>query len=100
MSRSITEQIEDLQNENARLKEFEKLFEKAVKSQFGTGAKSIRKMLKNEAENTSDFEKKICSYFGLKTAEEKAEFLEIMCNDSSLRYYNGKRNDVQAEQQG
>lgn len=35
MSKSITEQIADLQSENERLKELDKLFEKAIKTEFG-----------------------------------------------------------------
>ena len=81
MPKTITEQIEDLQNENAHLKELEKLFEKACKIEFGTSAKSIKKMLKNPAENCSDFELKICSYFQLNSEEDKAAFLSIMCSD-------------------
>ena len=36
MSKTITEQIEDLQNENAHLKELEKLFDRACKIEFET----------------------------------------------------------------
>lgn len=95
MAKSITEQIEDLQHENERLREFEKLFEKALKNEFGIGKKSIVKLIKNPEKNTSDFESKICDFFGLTTPEDKSAFLSIMCSDSSLRFFNGKRNNVQ-----
>lgn len=97
MPKTITEQIEDLQNENAHLKELEKLFEKACKIEFGTSAKSIKKMLKNPAENCSDFELKICSYFQLNSEEDKAAFLSIMCSDSSFRYFSERRKHYQPE---
>lgn len=86
MPKSITDQIEDLQNENLRLKEFEKLFDKAVKKTFGIDSRSIRKRLSKGAENTSEFERKICHYFDINTDEEKTAFLEILCNDENLRY--------------
>ncbi len=97
MSKTITEQIEDLQNENAHLKELEKLFDRACKIEFGTSAKSVKKMLKNPAENRSDFELKICSYFNLNSEEDKAAFLSIMCSDSSLRYFSERRKHYQQE---
>lgn len=45
MNKTITEQLEDLQNKNTHLKEFEK----ACKTEFGTGTKNIKKMLKKSA---------------------------------------------------
>lgn len=97
MPKTITEQIEDLQNENAHLKELEKLFDKACKIEFGTSAKSIKKMLKYPAENRSDFELKICSYFQLNSEEDKAAFLSIMCSDSSFRYFAERYKQHQPE---
>ena len=91
---SITEQIEELQEENARLKEYEKLFEKALKNEFGFGRKAIKKMLAGDEEKTSEFERKLCTFFGLETAEDKAAFLAVMCSESSLRFFNGKRENV------
>ena len=42
---SITEQIEELQEENERLKGLQKLFEKAVKDEFGFSAKEVHKLI-------------------------------------------------------
>lgn len=92
MPKSITEQIEDLQNENLRLKEFEKLFEKAVRNEFGIGSKTIKKILKKDTENASEFEREICAFFGLESEDDKTTFLAIMCSDSSLRFFNAKRS--------
>lgn len=96
MAKSITEQIEDLQKENDRLREYEKLFEKALKNEFGIGRKSIHKKLAESNEKSSDFESRICSFFGLKSDADKDVFLSIMCSDSSLRFFNGKRENVAA----
>ena len=96
MAKSITEQIEDLQKENERLREFEKLFEKALKNEFGIGRKTIQKKLSETGERTSDFERKICAFFDLKSEADKETFLAVMCSDSSLRFFNGKRENMTA----
>lgn len=91
MSKSITEQIADLQNENERLKELDKLFEKAIKTEFGCDRKTIHKMMKNSDHIQSNFEKKIISYFGLKNASEMEEFISIICSENTLNSFNNKR---------
>ncbi len=98
--KSITEQIEDLQAENERLKEYEKLCKKAVKTVLKINPKMIEKMSKKSDEKHSEFENKICLYFNLYSTAEKEEFLSIMCTDSSLRYFNSKRKNPVATQQG
>lgn len=100
MAKSIAEQIEDLQKENERLRELEKLFEKAVKTHYGVGSKFIKKMIEKEAQNSSDFEKKICMYFNLIFDEDKADFISIICEDSILHYYNAKKYEMPTDQQG
>ena len=42
---TITEQIEELQEENERLKGLQKLFEKAVKDEFGFSVKEVHKLI-------------------------------------------------------
>ena len=91
MSKTITEQIADLQAENERLKELYKLFEKAIKAEFGCDSKTIHKMLKKSDQFQSDFEKKIITFFNLKNSSEMYEFLSIICSDSTLNYFNNKR---------
>ena len=96
MSKSITEQIEDLQKENERLQRYEKIFEKALKNEFGMGRKTIQKKLAETGERTSDFERKICAFFDLKSEADKDAFLTVICSDSSLRFFNGKRENITA----
>lgn len=91
MSKSITEQIADLQSENERLKELDKLFEKAIKTEFGCDRKTIHKTMKNSDHIQSNFDKKIISYFGLKNASEMEEFISIICSENTLNYFNNKR---------
>lgn len=90
---TITEQIHELEQENANLKELQKLFEKAVKMQYGMDAKKLKKLVENSADLASEFEKKIVSYFGLKTAKDFEDFLSVFCTDSSLNYFNTKRGE-------
>lgn len=91
MSKSIAEQIADLQAENERLKELDRLLEKAIKSEFGCDRKSIKKMMQNNTNFQSNFEKKICSYFNLKTTAEMEEFASIICSESTLNFVNNRR---------
>ena len=94
MSKTITEQIEDLENENKHLKELQNSFEKMVKSWYGTDAKAIRKMLENHGHSSSNFEKKIASYFGLKTNQDLVDFIAIFCTKKTLDYFNKSRAKV------
>ena len=90
-TKTIQEQIAEMENRCAKLEELQKLFEKAVKNEFGIEAKKIHKILENGNEKSSDFEKKIASYFGLKSSEDFSNFLSIFCTENSLNYYNKKR---------
>lgn len=94
MSKTITEQIADLERENQSLKEFQKLFDKAVKLEFGIDTKKLHKIIKNDEENHVDFAKKIASYFSLKNDADFAKFVEIFCTDSSLNYYNNHKDNT------
>lgn len=90
---SLTEQLEELQNAADQLGEYQKLFDKACQINFGMSAKAIEKMTASVTENTSDFEKKICNYFGLRTASDKKDFISIMCSESSKKFFNSKREN-------
>ena len=92
-TKTIQEQIAEMENRCAKLEELQKLFEKAVKNEFGIEAKKIHKILENGNAHSSDFEKKIASYFGLKTSQDFSEFLSIFCTENSLNYYNKKRDE-------
>lgn len=90
-AKKIQEQIAEMENRCAKLEELQKLFEKAVKNEFGIEAKKIHKIPENDNENSSDFERKIASYFGLKSSEDFSNFLSIFCTENSLNYYNKNR---------
>ena len=48
-------------------------------------------ILTPDNENSSDLERKIASYFGLKSSEDFSNFLSIFCTENSLNYYNKNR---------
>ena len=87
MAKTITDQIAALQLENDRLKKLQKLFEKAVKDEFGVDTKTIHKRLGN----SSDFEAKIATYFDLKTPQDFEDFLAVFCSETSLNYFKNHR---------
>lgn len=65
MAKTISEQIEELQSENIRLKNLEKLFDKMVKIELGMDLKTIRKILENHSSFKDDFIKKIADFYSL-----------------------------------
>ena len=87
MAKTINEQIVELQSENDRLKKLQKLFEKAVKDDFGVDTKTIQKKLGNSI----DFEAKITAYFDLKTPQDFEDFLAVFCSENSLNYFKNHR---------
>lgn len=79
MSKTITEQIHDLEQENLRLKGYEKLFEKALKNEFNTSKKAII--------NALNFQKEIMHFFHLKNDHDIKDFLHFFCTESYLNEY-------------
>ena len=88
MAKTISEQIEELQSENIRLKNLEKLFDKMVKIELGMDLKTIRKILENHSSFKDDFIKKIADFYSLETKEDYQEFLL-----SEVRYHRLYRTD-------
>lgn len=93
MAKTIQEQIADMESRCAKLEDLQKLFEKAVKNEFGIEAKKLHKLLENSSSNSSEFEKKIASFFCLKSSEDFSDFLSIFCTENSLNYFNKKRSE-------
>ena len=90
MTKSISEQIDELQLENSRLKELDKLFEKALKKEFGYGKIAIHSALEN-AEKNSSFIREISSTFHLKNSTDFDDFVRIMCTENSVKYFESHR---------
>ena len=102
MAKTIHEQIADMEARCNQLEELQKLFEKMVKNEFGIDAKKIHKILDNNEAAISAFEKKIGSYFDLKSTQDFDDFLKVFCTENSLNYFNKKRFDdsVSVAEQG
>lgn len=93
MAKTIQEQIADMEARCNQLEELQKLFEKMVKNEYGVDAKKLHKILENNETAVSAFEKKIGSYFSLKTNKDFEDFQRIFCTDTSLNYFNKKRSE-------
>ena len=91
MAKTIQEQIAEMESRCNQLEELQKLFEKAVKNEFGIEAKKIHKIIENGNDILSDFTKKIATHFSLKTEKDFTDFLSIFCTESSLDYFIKKR---------
>ena len=98
--KSLTEQIEEMQEANKALAEYEKLFDKACQINFSCSSKSIKKILINKEEPCSNFQTKICSFFNLETENDMAEFIAIMCTENSRNYFFSKREKAADTEQG
>ena len=87
MAKTIQEQIAEMEARCSQLEELQKLFEKAVKNEFGIEAKKIHKILENGNDISSDFCKKITAHFGLKTKEDYIKPLSFMQDIFSLFFF-------------
>lgn len=91
--KTITEQIEELQEANKKLLEYENFFSKACQLNFGVSAKSIKESLSKSNESCSNFEKEIRKYYNLKSEQDIEDFLHIMCTETSLKYFEKSRTN-------
>ena len=91
MAKTIQEQITEMETRCAKLEELQKLFEKAVKNEFGIEAKKIHKIIQNSTSNQSDFETKIASYFDLNTSQDFTDFINVFCTEKILAYFRKER---------
>ena len=64
MTKTLSQQIHEFEEEKARIDAFSSLLDKAVKIEFGIDRKKLHKMIKNY-DTTYDFAKKICDYYDL-----------------------------------
>lgn len=91
--KSLAEQIEEIEAAQEKLSDYEKLFDKACQINFGCNAKTIRKVLDNSEEPCSSFETKMRTFFCLKTDKDVADFVAVMCTESSLNFFKNKRGE-------
>lgn len=98
--KSLTERLSDLEAAAERASEYEKLFDKACQLRFHMSASSVEKTLKNGGRHISAFEKSLCEFFGLQTEKDRADFLRIMCLESSRNFFEKERTNPAAKEQG
>ena len=90
-NKSLAMQIEEIIGSQEKLADYEKLFDKACQINFDCSAKNLKKILEKNEKPCTNFESKICTFFGLKNEKEMDLFFQIMCTESVLNYY---RNEV------
>ena len=91
--KNIAEQIEELQRDTEKLKDYQKLLEKALKIEFGAGRNEIEKALQKGTGTVSDFERKICQFFSLNSVEDRSQFLATICSDSTRNFFEKRREN-------
>ena len=94
MAKTILEQIEDLQRENERLKDYEKMVDMMSKVEFGLSRNDIKKIIDKPVNSVSKFESKICKFFGLYTDADKANFVSAMCCDHGLNFFKKRLEGI------
>lgn len=87
MSKTLQEQIAEMEERCNQLSELHKLFEKMVKNEFGVDAKKIHKLLSKPDSPTDTFKESLSSYFSLKTEQDYADFLSIFCTETNLQHF-------------
>lgn len=72
-------------------KQLKKLLEYAGEIPVKTVEKEIEKIVEKTVEKPTEFERKICDYYGLETEEQKEEYLRIMMNPTNRNYWERNR---------
>ena len=80
MAKNLVTQLEDIQHENDELKKFKKSVQKYLQ-------KSADFLDEKQPEKVSDFERKICNFYGLKSEADKQKYLAVMLNDQSKHFW-------------
>ena len=65
-------------------------FKDMCKKEFGITPTEILALISND-NKVSDFEKKITTFYELESELDKTRWIDVMCNDNSKRFWDGKR---------
>jgi hypothetical protein len=90
--KSITEQIEEMQEASNQLAEYEKLFNQACINKFGCNIKEIKEKI-DETNSNSEilaFATIISDYYELSKKADYDSYISVMCSEDSKKYYTGK----------
>lgn len=95
---TLSQLISELQSENERLKELEKLFEKAIKIRFGKSSKEIEKSLRNSNKSEFLLEQKIIEFFDIKTESDLEAFKAVFFTEKSKAFFISQRQTQPTKQ--
>lgn len=94
---TLQDQIAAMEARCRKLEELQKLFDKAVKNEFGIEAKKLHQIINNTQPSISNFDQKIRSFYHLNSNDDLADFIRIFCSKSFLDYYQKNRSNIKQE---
>ena len=97
MAKTIQEQIAEMEARCSQLEELQKLFEKAVKNEYGIDAKKIHKILDKSSTMSPDFASIITDFFNLKTEDDYADFIKVFCNNPGREFFKENRSKIHSK---
>lgn len=97
MAKTIQEQIAEMEARCSQLEELQKLFEKAVKNEYGIDAKKIHKILDKSSTMSPDFASIITDFFNLKTEDDYADFIKVFCNNPGREFFKENRRKLHSK---
>lgn len=94
---TLQDQIAAMETRCRKLEELQKLFDKAVKNEFGIEPKKLHQIINNTQPSISNFDQKIRSFYHLNSNDDLADFIRIFCSKSCLDYYQKSRCNIKQE---
>lgn len=95
---TLQDQIAAMETRCRKLEKLQKLFEKAIKNEFGIEAPKIHRLIiTNTQPSISNFDQKIRSFYHLNSNDDLADFIRIFCSKSCLDYYQKTRCNIKQE---
>lgn len=84
-------QITELENQNRKLKTYQKTAEKIKKMLNDLEPEKPKKTVEKIVEKPTKFEQQICKYYSLYNDADRQRFLEIMLNPQSQNFFRSRR---------
>lgn len=94
---TLQDQIAAMETRCRKLEELQKLFDKAVKNEFGIEPKKLHQIINSSQPSISNFDQKIRSFYQLNSNDDLADFIRIFCSESCLNYYKKNRGNIKQE---
>lgn len=87
----LYKQITELENQNRKLKNYQKTAEKIKKLLTDLEPEKEQKAVEKIIETPTEFERQICDYYSLYDDDDRQKFLEIMLNSKSKNFFRSRR---------